>query len=101
MSNITLCLQEFPRTLPSGNPSGKGLYLTVYPSSRPNTDTIYILVVYIYINAKLCTFYRASRVRLEVEELSSFPSSGQQEDKAGEEQHRAGVGWNRSRQGQE
>ena len=25
----------------SGTPSGKGLYLTVYPSSRPNTDTIY------------------------------------------------------------
>ena len=26
--------------LPSGTPSGKGLYLTVYPSSRPNMDTV-------------------------------------------------------------
>ena len=37
----TLCLQEFPRASPSGTPSGKGLYLTVYPSSRPNMDTIF------------------------------------------------------------
>ena len=22
-------------------PSGKGLYLTIYPLSRPNTDTVY------------------------------------------------------------
>ena len=35
-----LYLQEFPRASPSGTPSGKGLYLTVYPSSRPITDTI-------------------------------------------------------------
>ena len=34
------CLQEFPGASPSGTPSGKGLYLTVYPSSRPNTDAI-------------------------------------------------------------
>ena len=26
--------------LPLGTPLGKGLYLTVYPTSRPNTDTI-------------------------------------------------------------
>ena len=26
---------------PSGTPSGKGVYLTVYPLSRPNTDTVY------------------------------------------------------------
>ena len=39
-SNITLCLQEFPRASPSGTPSGKMLYLNVYPSSRPNTDTL-------------------------------------------------------------
>ena len=39
-SNIPLCLQEFPWALPSGTPSGKGVYLTVYPESRPNTDTI-------------------------------------------------------------
>ena len=41
-SNKPLCLQEFPLALPSGTPSGKGLYLTVYPSSRPNTDTMTI-----------------------------------------------------------
>ena len=40
-SNITLCLQEFPGATPSGTLSGKGLYLTVNPSSRPNTDTVY------------------------------------------------------------
>ena len=28
-------------SLPLGNPSGKGVYLTVHPSSRPNTDKIY------------------------------------------------------------
>ena len=38
-SNITLCLQEFPRASPSGTPSDKGLYLTVYHSSCLNTDT--------------------------------------------------------------
>ena len=36
-----LCFQEFPWALPSGTPSGTGLYLTVYPSSRPYTDTVY------------------------------------------------------------
>ena len=34
-------LQEFPRALPSGTSSGGGVYLMVYPSSRPNTDTVY------------------------------------------------------------
>ena len=29
-------------------PSGKGLYLTVYPSSRPNTDTVYFLAYYMF-----------------------------------------------------
>ena len=29
-----------PLPLPLRTPSGKGLYLTVYPSSRPNTDTV-------------------------------------------------------------
>ena len=33
--------KEFPQDSPSGTPSGKGLYLTIYPSSRPNTDTVY------------------------------------------------------------
>ena len=28
-----------PLPLPSGTPSGKGLYLTVYPELSPNTDT--------------------------------------------------------------
>ena len=27
--------------LPLGTPSGEGVYLTVHPSSRPNTDTVY------------------------------------------------------------
>ena len=33
--------KEFLWALPLGTPSGKGLYLTVYPSSRPNTDTVW------------------------------------------------------------
>ena len=28
-----------PSGVPSGSPSGEGVYLTVYPSSRPNTDS--------------------------------------------------------------
>ena len=39
-SNITLFLKEFPRAKPDGTPEGKGLYLTVYPESSPNTDII-------------------------------------------------------------
>ena len=50
-SNITLCRQELPWASPSRAPSGKGLYLTVYPSSRPNTDTISALM-WIFINNK-------------------------------------------------
>ena len=38
-------LKEFPRALPSGASSGEGLYLTVYPSSCPNTDTIYFIAL--------------------------------------------------------
>ena len=44
-SNIPLCLQEFPWALPSGTPIGEGLYLTVYPTSRPNTDTNYLVEI--------------------------------------------------------
>ena len=40
-SNIPLCLQEFPQAAPLGTPSGKGVYLTVYPLSCPYTDTVY------------------------------------------------------------
>ena len=39
-SNILLRLQEFPRASPSGTLSGGGVYLIVYLSSRPNTNTI-------------------------------------------------------------
>ena len=38
--NIPLRHWEFPWALHSGTPSGKGLYLTIHPSSRPNTDTV-------------------------------------------------------------
>jgi hypothetical protein len=34
-----LRLQEFPWALPSGTLSDVGVYLTVYPSSHPNTET--------------------------------------------------------------
>ena len=36
----TPSLQEFPQASPSGTPSDEGVYLTVCPSSRPNTDTV-------------------------------------------------------------
>ena len=39
-SNIPLCLKEFPREKPEGTPEGEGVYLTVYPESSPNTDSI-------------------------------------------------------------
>ena len=39
-SNIPLGLKEFPWASPSGTPSGEGVYLTVYPMSCPNTDTV-------------------------------------------------------------
>ena len=42
-SNIPLCLQELPWALPSETPSGEGVYFSVYPSSRPNTDTVNIV----------------------------------------------------------
>ena len=32
-------VSEVPSGFVLGTPSGKGLYLTVYPLSRPNTDT--------------------------------------------------------------
>ena len=35
-----LCLKEFPRAKHEGTPEGKGLYLTVYPESSPNTGII-------------------------------------------------------------
>ena len=45
-SNIPLRLQKFPRASPLGTPSDKGVYLTVFPSSRPNTDTVYTILHY-------------------------------------------------------
>ena len=40
-SNIALFFWNFPWAFPYGTPLGGGLYLNVYPSSRPNTDTVY------------------------------------------------------------
>ena len=40
--------QEFPQALPSGTPSGKGVYLTVYPSSNSSTDTVCHTVIQWY-----------------------------------------------------
>ena len=36
-----LRLQVFLRASPSGTPSVVGVYLTVYPSFRPNTETVW------------------------------------------------------------
>ena len=44
-SNIPLCLQEFPWTSPLGTPSGGGVYLTVNPSSGPNTDRVSKIII--------------------------------------------------------
>ena len=38
-SNLPHRLKEFRRAKPEGTPVGKGVYLTVYPESSPNTDT--------------------------------------------------------------
>ena len=34
---------EFPQALPSGTPSAKGVYLTVYPSSCPEMDKVCVV----------------------------------------------------------
>ena len=39
-SRYTVKYTPPPSGVPSGTPSGGGVYLTVYPSSRPNTDTL-------------------------------------------------------------
>ena len=39
-SNIALRLREFPMAKPRGTSEGKGVYLTAYPKSSPNTDSI-------------------------------------------------------------
>ena len=41
-SNIPLRLKEFPSAKSEGTPEGKveGVYLTVYPESSPNTDSV-------------------------------------------------------------
>ena len=38
-SGYTVKYNPLPSGDPSGTPSGKGLYLTFYPSSHSNTDT--------------------------------------------------------------
>ena len=54
-SNIPLRLKEFPWALPSGTPSGKGVYLTIYPSSRPYSDTVHSHgVVLAYTSPRAC-----------------------------------------------
>ena len=40
MPNIPLRLKDFPRVKTEGIPEGEGMYLTVYPESSPNTDSI-------------------------------------------------------------
>ena len=42
-SNKALCPWDFLWALPSGIPSGEGVYLTVHPPSHPNTDTVYVM----------------------------------------------------------
>ena len=45
-SNLALCLREFLWASPSETLSAKGLYLTVYPLSRPNTDIVLVMGPY-------------------------------------------------------
>ena len=40
-SGYTVKYNPLPSGVPSGTPSCKGLYLIEYPSSCPNTDTVY------------------------------------------------------------
>ena len=39
-SNLPLRLKEFPRGKPEGTLKGEGVYLTVYPESSPDMDSI-------------------------------------------------------------
>ena len=39
-SGCTVKYNPLPEGVPEGNPEGKGLNLTVYPESSPNTDII-------------------------------------------------------------
>ena len=49
-SNIALCLREFTRARPDRTPKGRGPYLTVYPESRPNTDSkIFLRIIILMI----------------------------------------------------
>ena len=45
-------VKKLPRASPSGSLSGKGLYLTVCPWSRPNTDTVEEMESYPYSEEK-------------------------------------------------
>ena len=46
VTHFRLCMfetqAEVPRSLPSVTPSGKGVYLTLYPLCCPNSDTAYV-----------------------------------------------------------
>ena len=44
-SSVLPSSEEFLQASPSGTHSGKGVYLTVYPSSRPNTDTVQYIII--------------------------------------------------------
>ena len=52
-SYMPLPLQEFPWASPSGTPFAKGVYLTVYPSSCPKTETIDIFPKPLFIQIKI------------------------------------------------
>ena len=47
-NNFGIVFWKFPRALSSGTPSGGGLYLTVYPSSCPYTDTICCYIGFVH-----------------------------------------------------
>ena len=67
--------------MPSGTPSGEGVYLTVYPYSRPNTDTVnpvvtvkeHLILHYqqtVFVGAFL--FIQARKIGCEVVELNNL-----------------------------
>ena len=65
--------KPFPRLTMLGTPSGKGLYLTVYPLSCPNTDTV------IYIFNKSIYYYSSLSAGLlpVLVQLQAVPAAGQ------------------------
>ena len=63
-SSTRSALQKFPWASPLGTPLGKGVYLSVYPLSRHNTDTVFTSVYkYSYASSTLQYSYASGTLQ--------------------------------------